>query len=109
VISQQAGPVLSQHGQHLDPTLGGLFGIGIVSELGIGLFQQQDGMVRQIADVAERFLTGIDHEDRVPNSMTGREDRMDSRQNFVAVLDEVQPVLVRDEILASRIDEGLSG
>jgi hypothetical protein len=25
VISQQAGPVLSQHGQHLDPTLGGLF------------------------------------------------------------------------------------
>ena len=26
VISQQAGPVLSQHGQHLDPALGGLLG-----------------------------------------------------------------------------------
>ena len=43
VISQQAGPVLSQHRQILDPTLGGLFWIGIVGEFGQGLLQQQTG------------------------------------------------------------------
>ena len=45
VISQQAGPVLSQRGQHLDPTPGGLLGIGIVCEFGVGPLQQQDRMV----------------------------------------------------------------
>jgi len=43
VISQQAGPVFSQHRQILDPTLGGLFWIGIVGEFGQGLLQQQTG------------------------------------------------------------------
>jgi len=107
VISQQAGPVFSQHRQILDPTLGGLFWIGIVGEFGQGLLQQQDRMVRQIAYIAERFLTRIDHEDRVPDSVAGRENGMDSRQDFVTVLDEVQSVPIRDEVLAGSVDKGL--
>jgi hypothetical protein len=50
-------------------------------------------MVPQVADIEERFLTGVDHEDRVPDSMAKRKDRMDSRGDFVTVFDEVQPVL----------------
>ena len=64
-------------------------------------------MVRQIAYIAERFVTGIDHEDRVPDSVAGRKNGMDSRQDFVTVLDEVQSVPIRDEVLAGSVDKGL--
>ena len=45
-----------------------------IREFGQRLLQQQDRMVGQVADVAERFLAGVDHEDRVPDRVTRRQN-----------------------------------
>jgi hypothetical protein len=43
----------------------------------------------------------------VPDGVAWRKDGINSRQVFIAVLDEVQSVSVRDEVLTGGVDKGL--
>src|SRR3954463_16154757 len=63
------------------------------------MFQQQHGMVRQVADIAKLFIARVDHENRVADGMTGRGQRRDTRNNLLIVLVEDGPDLDRHEIL----------
>ena len=65
-----------QHGEELDPWLRRLLGIGVVGELHSRTFEQQHGMVREVAWEGERLAGGVDHQDRVADGMTGRRDRL---------------------------------
>ena len=66
-------------------------------------------MVREIAEEGEGFAGRRHHEDGVAHGVAGRRDRLHAGQEFLAVLDEHDPIAHRQQIFAGVNHEILQG
>jgi hypothetical protein len=94
VITKEGNSISGKHIEHPHARVGPLLGVRMVKELEARLQHQQNMKVREIADDAQRLALGRDHEDRVPNGVTGRRHRLDAGQEFLLVLEENDAVAV---------------
>ncbi len=103
---EQRNAIVRQHVEHAQPALYRLLRIAVIGELGARLLGEQNLMMRDVACEGETRLVQLDEVDRMPDGVTGRTHRLDSRQHWFAVRNPCDPPLVGQKVIACVLDEG---